>query len=196
MKKIRLILLFYICGAFNTYASCPTSLSKDKVITLSRIEPAFEEKYELKDGNIFKTVKYLRNGQPYSTIQRIMNGLIVVEHTRKKHTLNVLYKNDHNEISTLPETKIWRSEIDIFKNGKLIKSGEDILEFIQSTKITINDCSYEAWEIKSTTVFGEKSKTHFVKYYSPELKIVLKTIHYNDETRNSPISEITFDTIK
>ena len=191
---IKLLITFSIILPTSVHATCPEALQFDKYLILSRVSPYYKHEYFLAGDSIKKKVTSFKRGKIHQNEQKIVNGLIVLERFSTKINLTVSYESSTDEIKNLPEIKEWHSKIKMFKNGIYFKSGIYVLKYIKTTKETIGECAYTVWEVVEETKFKNTPPILFRKFYSPQLRVVLRSANLRKE--NITKAEIKFDSIK
>ncbi|WP_348630492.1 hypothetical protein [Rhizobium leguminosarum] len=135
-----------------------------------------------------KLVERNRSLQPVSAVY--LHPLLVEKRVSASGTHELKYANAI-ALDDLPQKKNWQSETTLFINGKKSISGATIIRFDGWEKETIASCSYKVWAINSRLELTGLPPIIFEQYYSPELRVVLRSVRLGPSNR--PLSEVRFD---
>lgn len=126
--------------------------------------------------------------QPVSAVY--LHPLLVEKRVSASGTHELKYANAI-ALEDLPKKKNWQSETTLFINGQKSVSGATVIRFDGWGEETIASCSYKVWAINSRLELTELPPIIFEQYYSPELRLVLRSVRLSPS--NKPLSEVRFD---
>ncbi len=129
-----------------------------------------------------------RSLQPVSAVY--LHPLLVEKRVSASGTHELKHANAI-ALDDLPQKKNWQSETTLFINGKKSVSGATIIRFDGWGEETIASCSYKVWAINSRLELTGLPPIIFEQYYSPELRVVLRSVRLGPSNR--PLSEVRFD---
>ncbi|HSM41499.1 MAG TPA: hypothetical protein VK862_12170, partial [Afifellaceae bacterium] len=83
--------------------------------------------------------------------------------------------------------------VEIYSNDRKAADGVVTLSFERTASERIGPCTYRVWIVRETMEASRGPKTGFLKFYAPDLGLVLRTIRLDAD--GNPISEVRYDRI-
>ncbi|WP_106796631.1 hypothetical protein [Rhizobium sp. H4] len=185
-----LLLLVEITSAVPAFGNCLTANETKQGVLLTREVPFFSVFYKPDGPGLTeqKLVERNRSLQPVSAVY--LHPLLVERRVGPNGTHELKYANAI-ALDDLPQKKTWQSDTTLFINGKKSVSGTTFIRFDGLGEETIASCSYKVWAINSRLELTELPPIIFEQYYSPELRLVLRSVRLS--ASGQPIDEVRFD---
>ncbi|TCA44278.1 hypothetical protein E0H72_11520 [Rhizobium leguminosarum bv. viciae] len=185
-----LSLLAGITLAAPASSSCLSAKETKQGVLLTREVPFYSVFYKPGGPGLTEQRLMERNHslQPVSAVY--LHPLLVEKRVSASGTHELKYANAI-ALEDLPKKKNWQSETTLFINGQKSVSGATVIRFDGWGEETIASCSYKVWAINSRLELTELPPIIFEQYYSPELRLVLRSVRLSPS--NKPLSEVRFD---
>jgi hypothetical protein len=185
-----LSLLVGITLATPASSNCLSAKETKHGVLLTREVPFYSVFYK-PDGSGLTEQRLMernRSLQPVSAVY--FHPLLVEKRVSASGTHELKYANAI-ALDDLPQKKNWQSETTLFINGQKSVSGATIIRFDGWGEETIASCSYKVWTVNSRLELTGLPPIIFEQYYSPELRLVLRSVRLGPS--NQPLSEVRFD---
>ena len=189
--RLILPLLFFSTAAL---AECPKSLSEESGLILTRNTPFFSSLYTQTQEGVREQRILVRSGKPENVSTYYPHPLAVGKRIGSNGTLHLKYSRATDSINDLPKTKDWKADVILQSNGKQIGTGSSTLSFKGHGQESIGDCQYRVWVIDSRLNLKGQPPISFMKYYSPELNLVLRSVKMDPSGK--ALSQVHFDLIE
>lgn len=187
-----LSLLVGITLAVPAFGICLTAKETKQGVLLTREVPFFSVFYKPDGPGLTeqKLVERNRSLQPVSAVY--LHPLLVEKRVGPNGTHELKYANANAiALDDLPQKKNWQSDTTLFINGKKSVSGTTFIRFDGLGEETLASCSYKVWAINSRLELTGLPPIIFEQYYSPELRLVLRSVRLGPSDK--PLSEVRFD---
>ncbi|MGR9180462.1 hypothetical protein ACU8OR_33740 (plasmid) [Rhizobium leguminosarum] len=185
-----LSLLAGITLAAPASSNCLNANETKQGVLLTREVPFYSVFYKPDGPGLTEQRLMERNHslQPVSAVY--LHPLLVEKRVSASGTHELKYANAI-ALDDLPQKKNWQSETTLFINGQKSASGATVIRFDGWGEETIASCSYKVWAINSRLKLTELPPIIFEQYYSPELRLILRSVRLSPS--NQPLSEVRFD---
>ncbi|ARM12954.1 MULTISPECIES: hypothetical protein [Rhizobium] len=185
-----LLLLVGITLVVPAFGNCLTANETKQGVLLTREVPFFSVFYKPDGPGLTEQKLVERNHslQPVSAVY--LHPLLVEKRVGPNGTHELKYANAI-ALDDLPQKKTWQSDTTLFLNGKKSVSGTTFIRFDGLGEEAIASCSYKVWAINSRLELTGLPPIIFEQYYSPELRLVLRSVRLGPS--NQPLSEVRFD---
>ncbi|MBY5610355.1 hypothetical protein [Rhizobium leguminosarum] len=170
--------------------NCLSAKETKQGVLLTREVPFFSAFYKPDGPGLTEQRLMERNRslQPVSAVY--LHPLLVEKRVSASGTHELKYANAI-ALDDLPQKKNWQSETKLFINGQKSVSGATIIRFDGWGEEAIASCSYKVWAVNSRLELTGLPPIIFEQYYSPELRLVLRSVRLGPS--NQPLSEVRFD---
>ncbi|NKK61969.1 MULTISPECIES: hypothetical protein [Rhizobium] len=170
--------------------NCLSAKETKQGVLLTREVPFFSAFYKPDGPGLTEQRLMERNRslQPVSAVY--LHPLLVEKRVSASGTHELKYTNAI-ALDDLPQKKNWQSETKLFINGQKSVSGATIIRFDGWGEEAIASCSYKVWAVNSRLELTGLPPIIFEQYYSPELRLVLRSVRLGPS--NQPLSEVRFD---
>lgn len=173
--------------------ACPQSLEEGQTITLERSKSSFLSRFTKKDGKLWEEREQKKLGRKELIQSAFLHALLPESRKVSGRKLEIEFDEPAKLIKELPYQKLWLSEMTLKMNGQLVAQGVERLEYRGKKLINIGKCHYMTWVVRTITDVKGRDPIYFMKYYSPDLGLVLKS--YKVNAKDSILSGVEFDRI-
>ncbi|TBB16583.1 hypothetical protein ELH48_33885 (plasmid) [Rhizobium ruizarguesonis] len=185
-----LSLLVGITLAAPASGNCLSAKETKQGVLLTREVPFYSVFYKPDGPGLTEQRLMERNRSLHPVSAVYLHPLLVEKRVSASGRHELKYANAI-ALDDLPQKKNWQSETTLFINGKKSVSGATIIRFDGWGEETIASCSYKVWAVNSRLELTGLPPIIFEQYYSPELRVVLRSVRLGPS--NQPLSEVRFD---
>lgn len=173
--------------------ACPTAANLENGIALIREEPFYSNVMTRIEGGLAEARMMARDGVVEDVSTTFAHALAVTQRVGSGGTLSLSYGDDTFALDGLPELGQWSTEVTLSVEGVPRFSGQFTAEYFGQVTITLGDCSYETWQVRSTLALEGRAPIFQETYFSPELQLTLGTVSLDAE--GNPVGGVLFDRI-
>ncbi|TCR95983.1 hypothetical protein EV281_11231 [Rhizobium sp. BK418] len=184
-----LSLLVGITLAAPAFSNCLTANETKQGVLLTREVPFYSVFYK-PNGPGLTEQRLMERNHSLQPVSAVYLHPLLVEKRVGVTTQELKYANAIS-LDDLPQKKNWQSDTTLFLNGKESVSGTTSIRFDGWGEETIAFCSYKVWIINSRLELTGLPPIIFEQYYSPELRLVLRSVRLTPS--NQPMNEVRFD---
>ncbi|MGO4196913.1 hypothetical protein AB4Z13_16285 [Rhizobium sp. YAF28] len=184
-----LSLLVGMTLAAPAFSNCLTANETKQGVLLTRKVPFYSVFYK-PNGPGLTEQRLMESNHSLQPVSAVYLHPLLVE-TRVGATKQELKYANAIALDDLPQKKNWQSDTTLFLNGQESVSGTTFIRFDGWGEETIAGCSYKVWAINSRLELTGLPPIIFEQYYSPELRLVLRSVRLDPS--NQPMSEVRFD---
>ncbi|MBY5554171.1 hypothetical protein [Rhizobium leguminosarum] len=170
--------------------NCLSAKEAKTGVLLTREAPFYSVFYKPDGPGLTEQRLMERNRSLHPVSAVYLHPLLVEKRVSPSGTHELKYANAV-ALDDLPQKKNWHSETILFINGQRSVSGATFIRFDGWGEETIASCSYKVWAINSRLELTGLPPIIFEQYYSPELRLVLRSVRLGRS--NQPLSEVRFD---
>lgn len=186
-------IILICCFASSAFAACPTGEDLAAGIQLKRNTPLIENTY-FAEGAGTKLVSKRQSAEGLvESVTIKAHPFLVTELINDTPPIIYVYENSFDGIDDSDRQKEWSSPFEFRSLGKVWDTGVVTLSFEDYFSVEIGDCQYDVWVVKEHYAHEKFGHTRFWQYYSPELKISLRSLEL--DANSKPVRGVEYDTI-
>ncbi len=181
-KALAALVLF----APPAFAGCPTGADLAEGIVLAQNEPFFMRgDFKAAPEGLVETRVIEIGGQVQEVMALYRHGLVMTgEHSPAGH-VEITYVDELRPVSELPEKG--RAAISGIARGPLGETPVELeLEFLGHGTVTLGECRFETWTVRSSLHDRDGAGAAFRVEYAPELDVVLSAGQIGEDGSVTP----------